>query len=162
MEKLVKVFNIFVYGVTMILFFIIGFFTLPRLISITPFVVQSGSMEPAIETGSVVFVNEKDIDVDVGDIITFGISTGKQKGVYVTHRVHKIDEEDQLIQTKGDANDSPDGYLSKDAIVGTVMFHIPKVGFVLENLQEQHGYLIVILSVFILNCFSLLLNNLIK
>ena len=74
------------------------------IFGIRPYVVLSGSMEPEIKTGSVVFVNQnvKFSELEKGDIITY-----KTGDVMVTHRVHEKNG-DKII-TKGDANDSLDG-----------------------------------------------------
>lgn len=156
-KKAIRVFDLCIFVVTLILLLFVGCFTLPRLFGITPFSVKSASMEPAIPTGSIVFVNRNDREVELGDIITYGISTGKQKGVYVTHRVHKI-KENGLIQTKGDANESADGFMEPDAVVGTVWFHIPRLGFLLDKLEQNHGYLILAGFVFLVNALSMVLK----
>lgn len=168
MEKIVKAYNIAVLAITAAAVLFVGIFTVPRLFSIRPFVVQSGSMEPAIPTGSVVFVNEKDKDIKIGDVITFGLSTGvdhrdnKEKGVYVTHRVNKLFKSENLIQTKGDANMTPDGYLSMDAVVGKAFLRIPRVGFLLNHLQQSHGYVTLTILVCVLNSSSMLLGGIVK
>jgi signal peptidase len=52
------------------------------------YVVKSGSMEPAIHTGSIVFdKKEADDTYVVGDIITFQLPSSKDT---VTHRIHSI------------------------------------------------------------------------
>ena len=52
------------------------------------YIVQSGSMEPVLKTGSLVIVNEnaRYNDVEVGDIVAFKTATGTR----VTHRVKSI------------------------------------------------------------------------
>lgn len=163
MRKALRMFDTGILVLTILLLFFIGGFTIPRIFGITPFYVKSASMEPAITTGSVVFVNRNDKDVKVGDIVTVGLSTGKDSGVYVTHRVHKI-KENGLVQTKGDANDNADGFLEPSAIVGTVLFPIPKLGFVLSILEKRYtpiritGYLLLAILVFLLNGTSLILK----
>lgn len=141
---------------TVLICLVFSVFTIPRFFGITPFVVQSSSMEPEITTGSVVFTNTKDTDVEVGDVITYSLSTGEKTGVFVTHRVNDIDEERGLIQTKGDNNDNPDGWLEKSAITGTVLFHVPKVGFILDHLQEK-GFVILAIWVFVINVLLMML-----
>lgn len=159
MNKVVKIYNRAVIVSILFILLFVGMFTVPRLFRIVPFVVESGSMEPAIPTGSVVFVNESDTDIEVGDVVTFGLSTGRQKGVYVTHRVNRMFEEENLIQTKGDANETPDGYLSMDAVLGTAIFKIPKIGFLLDYLQKSHGYAKLIIITCALSASSVLLGE---
>ena len=160
MVRLVKFFNDCVWTVTMLTFLMVAIFTIPQLFHIAPFVVRSGSMEPNIPTGSVVFVNKNITeDIRIGDIVTFGLAVGDDDGVLVTHRVYRIDSEKDMIQTKGDANNNPDGFMSKDAIVGKVICYMPKVGFLLESFQSDYGYIIMIVSLILLNIFSALLNR---
>lgn len=147
--------NIFI-GITVFICLIFSVFTIPRFFGVTPFVVQSSSMEPEIPTGSVVFTNTNDKDVETGDIITYSLSTGEDTGVFITHRVHDTNAEKGLIQTKGDANDNADGWLEKEAVMGTVMFHIPEAGFLLEHLQEK-GFVLLAIWVFTINALLLIL-----
>lgn len=149
-SKLLKILGNVCVGLTIFICLVFSVFTVPRLFGIIPFVVQSSSMEPGIPTGSVVFTNANDTDVAVDDVITYSLSTGENTGVYVTHRVYDINEERGLIQTKGDNNDHPDGWLEKSAVTGTVLFHIPKAGFVLDRLQEK-GFVVLAIWVFVIN-----------
>lgn len=155
-KTFIKWLNRIVAVLTVIILIMVAGFTAPRLFGIKPFVVLSGSMEPTIPTGSCVFVNTKDTNVDEGDIITFSLSTGKDSSVFVTHRVNQITD-DGLIQTKGDNNDSPDGYLESDAVIGTVMFHIPVLGQILDFLQNR-GFVLVALWVLVINIITMLLS----
>jgi len=78
-----------------------------RLIGYTPYVVLSGSMEPAIPTGALIYVRATDpYRVKEGDPITFHLNQG---GPVATHRVIEIDATNRYFITKGDANNSPDG-----------------------------------------------------
>ena len=95
MKKFLKVLN-FIFNSILTLIIIIGivFITL-YIIGIEPFVVQSGSMEPKIETGSLCFINKliKYEDIKQYDIIAFKLPTG----VGVTHRVINISNEGFII-----------------------------------------------------------------
>lgn len=114
------------------------------------YIVRSGSMEPAIKTGSVCFVNTKASydDLQVGDIIAF-----KHGDTMSTHRVNAIT--DGGIVTKGDANDVTDlGLVTKDNYKGNTWFSIPYLGYAFQFTQTMHGR-IVCISVFI--CLVLVL-----
>lgn len=152
-RKVTKVLNSIVFYATIVILIFMALFTLPRLFGVKPFVVLSGSMEPTIPTGSLVFVNTKDKDVQVDDIITFSLATGKDSGVYVTHRVHAMDESG-LIQTKGDNNRDADGWLNPEAVTGKVLLHIPYLGLVLDFLQGK-GFVLVAFWVFLVNVLSM-------
>lgn len=121
------------------------------------FVVQSGSMEPAIQTGSVVFVEKYPPEqVKVGDIITFSKGRG---AVTTTHRViekHQAGESLRFI-TQGDANEDPDAdpvYRSEFVgkvmeprlpLIGEVIFSIPLIGYVVAFGQTRMGWLVMVM-----------------
>lgn len=96
-----------------------------------PYVVMSGSMEPGIPTGSLVWINENRRDAAVGDVIAFRLGD-----IVVTHRVAGVDDGGNLI-TKGDANVSADlSPVPSSSVVGTYLLHIPKVGYVVAAVQD--------------------------
>jgi len=100
----------------------------PAVLPYRTYHVRSGSMEPAIATGSLVVLTKADAeDVDVGDTITFDRPDGVSGTV--THRVVAI--RDGAFVTKGDANASPDPWLVP--ATGTQWRHrfdVPFLGYV--------------------------------
>src|SRR3990167_3351690 len=64
-------------------------------------IVKSGSMEPAIPTGSVVMVRPS-VSYAVGDVITFGKDT--KTDIPTTHRIVAMNA-DNTFTVKGDANE---------------------------------------------------------
>jgi signal peptidase I len=108
------------------------------------FTVQSGSMEPAIHLGSLIFVKANS-DYNVGDIVTR--STNDPKAT-VTHRILSKKEENgqTIFETKGDANDSPDGEnLSRDKIIGKEFFNIPYVGYPIGYARTTTGFILLVI-----------------
>jgi signal peptidase I len=95
--------------------------------------VYSGSMEPQLHVGSVVFVKAIDsADVRVGDVITF--QDPRTPGRLITHRVVKrfVHEGELVYRTKGDANPSADRWtISLPGTVGRASFDVPVVGYAL-------------------------------
>jgi len=93
------------------------------------YMVTSGSMEPAIPTGAIVYTTDVPTErIQVGDPITF---QDQGTGSLTTHRVIEKRETDEGIEfrTKGDANDSPDpGWVQADNVVGEVQLTIPYLG----------------------------------
>lgn len=78
------------------------------------FQIATGSMEHELFAGDYIVV-EKTENYKVGDIITY-----MEDGYYITHRINEIDE--NMIVTKGDANNSSDSPISRDKIVGKFLF----------------------------------------
>lgn len=109
------------------------------------FVVKSGSMEPEIHTGSVVF-DRASADYGIGDIITFKVPNSKDT---VTHRISEVrtDVENKIFyQVKGDANNTPDTDLvSKENVIGKVSFSIPYVGYLVAFIKTLPGLVIFII-----------------
>ncbi len=110
-----------------------------NLLGITGYNVISGSMEPSISVGSIVYVKEVEFDqLSEGDIIAF-----ESGASVVTHRITSIDDEDMLITTKGDANSAEDflpvAYVN---VIGKVIAHIPVLGYVLAWLSETIGKIV--------------------
>lgn len=78
------------------------------------FQIATGSMEHELVAGDYIVVEKTD-NYKVGDIITY-----REDGYYITHRINQMDE--NMIITKGDANNSSDSPISKDKIVGKFLF----------------------------------------
>lgn len=107
-------------------------------------IVKSGSMEPAILTGSVVVLKPQS-SYAVGDVITFGEDTGSQ--IPTTHRIVSIHNENGSIfyQTKGDANEEADNVrIAADDVVGRVLFAVPYAGYVLDFAKQPIGFTLMI------------------
>ena len=106
----------------------------PRAFGYMPFAVLSGSMEPELPVGSMVFVRQVEpTDIAVGDNATFY----RSDGAVVTHQVYEVDPVAQMIGTQGIANKNADGSIMHDAeqtpfsrVIGTVSFCVPYLGFV--------------------------------
>lgn len=119
----------------------------PRLFPYQALVVRSGSMEPTIRTGSIVFYRKIAAEkVKVGDVIVF--SRPGEPSERVTHRVHEIGTSStgRYFVTKGDANGTPDNW--RVPAVGDgwkEAFHVPTVGYVLYGLQSQLGRLLLLI-----------------
>lgn len=100
-------------------------------------IVTSGSMEPTINVGGLVIVEEVDPRaVSVGDVITFNGYTSEK---LTTHRVieRKVVAGRLHFRTQGDANDTPDVDLAPgEGIVGRVRVDVPYAGRVLAELSR--------------------------
>ena len=104
---------------------------MPRLVGGHAYAVMSGSMQPALDPGSVVVVRPIDVeDIDVGSVITFQIEPG-EPGV-ATHRVVSQgmhDSEGPIFRTQGDANGATDRHWVRPVQVkGEVWYAVPYVG----------------------------------
>lgn len=104
------------------------------------YVIQSGSMEPTIKTGSVSFSIGKP-EYYVNDIVSFEIA-GKK---IVTHRIYEINETGEFV-TKGDANEDVDSTtIRKDQILGKILFSIPLIGYLIGFAKTFQGLTVLII-----------------
>lgn len=106
--------------------------------------VLSGSMEPAIHTGSVV-ITKPVTDYKIEDIITFGPVTKTQTPT--THRINdiKVQGGEPIYITKGDANESPDTReIVRNDIIGKVLFSVPFVGYAVDFAKQPIGFILII------------------
>lgn len=110
-----------------------GFTVVPKMFQCEPYVVMSGSMEPVIPTGSLVYTCKIDELPDVGDIVAYQ----KNDGMPTLHRIVKYNAETGTFTTKGDANDTLDGEITVQQMIGTYKLHIPKLGFLFGSLEAN-------------------------
>ena len=113
--------------------------TVPRLLGFELYTVISGSMEPEIPIGSLVFV--KDIapeDVQEKDVIAF--YGGKDSNAIITHRVEENNVLTGEFVTKGDANEDVDMIpVDYDDLIGRVELSVAKIGTLAQFLTSMNG-----------------------
>ena len=118
----------------------------PRVAGYHMYIVLSGSMAPAFDTGSMVFVKPVEPEeIKEGDVITFRGSG--DSSFLTTHRVMEIigTRQDLEFITKGDANDVNDPYpVPGDNLVGRVALVVPYVGYLMAFGQTKQGMLVLI------------------
>lgn len=111
------------------------------------FVIQSGSMAPAIPVGALVIVSkERPDELEVGDVVT--LRTGND--TVVTHRVVRVAEVRGVphIETKGDASAAADPVLQPaSSVIGRVGLAVPFAGYVLAFVTSPLGLLSVLMLV---------------
>ena len=134
----------------LILFFLATTFSLiPAPGGFRVFVVQSGSMEPAIKTGSLAATKAENSYRD-GQIITY-LAKPKTKmaenGPVVMHRIIENMNENgkTYLTTKGDANqgNDPDPVLPEQ-VLGRVLFAIPYAGYGVAFARTLPGFLLLL------------------
>lgn len=107
----------------------------------TIFQVITGSMSNTINPQDIVIVKLTD-DVKTHDIITFRVGDD-----FVTHRI--IGNEEDKIITRGDANNSQDAPITKDQIVGKVVFIISNVAIWINVIKEPVVIAAIIISIIV-------------
>ena len=144
MKKTFKIIYYIILGAIIFVALLLIISVFPITGNIKTMEVLSGSMEPAIHTGSVVVVKPTST-YKVGDVVSFGLNT--KTDIPTTHRIAEMRVQDGqfVYKTKGDANNSEDGkeVLEKD-IIGKVYFSIPYLGYIIDFVKKPLGLMIVI------------------
>ena len=106
----------------------------PALLGYETYNVTSGSMEPTIPEGSVIYVEHTEPSAIVeGDIIAF-----YKDGTVVTHRVTDNRVVTGVFITKGDANEKEDiSPVQYSELIGRVKYHFPYLGNYLMIYSNQ-------------------------
>ena len=116
-----------------------------RLLGYQVYTVLSGSMRPAYAEGDLLYVEPVNAyQVQVGDPITFVLN---EKLTVATHRVVRIDTENQLFYTKGDANGTEDiDPVHFNNLIGVPRFSVPLLGYVSYFVQNPPGTYITLVA----------------
>lgn len=102
------------------------------------YIVESGSMTPALPVGSVIFTKSTP-KYQTGDIVTFS-QNGKN---FVTHRI--VEEKENSFITKGDANEEADtGSVLSTQIVGKSILVVPYIGYLADFVKTPKGFVILV------------------
>ncbi|AVQ99889.1 signal peptidase I [Oceanobacillus iheyensis] len=118
--------------------------------------VLSGSMEPGIQTGSLIAVKP---DGDMkrfkdGDVITFMDEEEK----LITHRITEVmaSGEQVMYRTKGDNNNAEDlqPVLSENVVAEYTGFTIPYLGYLVNFAQSRNGAFLLLIPGILLLCYS--------
>lgn len=117
----------------------------PDFLGYKPFIVLSGSMEPAIQAGDLIITKVIEPEkIAVGDIIAFEA----EKNTIVTHRVTDVRTEEGLsFLTKGDANTGADARaVGVDDLEGIYLWRLAGVGNFAMFLQTPLGMLLFVIT----------------
>lgn len=128
--------------------------TVPGFLGFQMYAVVSGSMEPAIPVGSLVYVEEADASaLAPGDVVAY--FSAVEPGTVVTHRVVENRADEGCLVTKGDANEDVDMLSVKySQLIGRVRTSVPFYGFLAGFLGTFTGKLLaaggILVAVFLM------------
>lgn len=137
----------FVFRLVYILLIIYLLIFLPSLWGKKPLVIISGSMEPRLKVGGILYYEKIDLNnFDEGDILVY-----KTKEHIISHRIVDITEKGFI--TKGDANNTVDNYLiTNNQILGRgTNWSIPFAGYFADYVYSHKYLLYISLGVIILD-----------
>ena len=117
---------------------------IPSFFGKKPLVVVSGSMQPILKVGGILYYEETNIkDFQKNDILVFELNDHT-----ISHRI--VDIKDGCFITKGDANTSIDSYeVNYEQVIGKgTNWSIPYIGYYADFIYT-HKYLLFI-SIFLI------------
>ncbi|QUG40566.1 signal peptidase I [Psychrobacillus sp. INOP01] len=118
--------------------------------------VLSGSMEPGIQTGSIIAVKSAVVKTgyEKDDVITFQA----EEDILITHRITEVVRtgDSVLYRTKGDNNNAEDmnPVLSDNVVAKYTGFTLPYVGYFINFSQSKNGALLLLIPGFLLLIYS--------
>ncbi|NMC09242.1 signal peptidase I [Candidatus Microgenomates bacterium] len=146
--KIIKIILKVIYNLLFALLLLSATFVFLTTFNLIPgynfYIVMSGSMEPAIHTGSITAVHEES-DYNIQDVITVKMKNDPSQTY--THRiVEKLEEDTVSFKTKGDANESQDPDIAqKDQVLGKVIFSIPVIGYLANFAKQPTGFILMVI-----------------
>ncbi len=136
-----------IFRIIYILLIIYLLIFIPSLWGKKPLMVISGSMEPTLKVGGILYYEKIDLnDFDEGDILVY-----QTKEHIISHRIVDITENGFI--TKGDVNNTVDNYLiTNNQILGRgTNWSIPFIGYYADYVYSHKYLLYISLGVIILD-----------
>lgn len=120
---------------------------IPSIFGHKPLVVVSGSMEPKLKVGSILYYHSEDLsDFNTADVLVY-----KTKDHIISHRI--VSQSETGFMTKGDANNTIDSMEIKNSQVlgkGTD-WCIPYIGYYADFIYNHKYLLYIAISVLIID-----------
>ncbi|KAA0955497.1 signal peptidase I [Sporosarcina sp. ANT_H38] len=163
-QKIMKWINNIISGILMILLISVASIVVvtkvsggePQLFGYQIKTVLSGSMEPGIQTGSLIAVKQAvdKTNFKKGDVITFQ----EEEGILITHRITEVVKsgDSVLYRTKGDNNNAGDmnPVQSANVVAKYTGYTVPYVGYFINFTQSKNGALLLLIPGFLLLIYS--------
>lgn len=137
----------FIFRIWYILILIYLFIFIPSFWGHNPLVVISGSMEPTLKVGGLLYYQEQELDeFETGDILVY-----QTKDHIISHRI--IEKEENGFITKGDANNSVDSSLiNNNQVLGKgTNWCIPFLGYYADFIYNHKYLLFVSVAIIVLD-----------
>ncbi|NCB92774.1 MAG: signal peptidase I [Clostridia bacterium] len=135
-----------VLGTALLIILILGCLplTVPKLMGYHIYTVVSGSMEPAIPTGSLVYIKySPPEEVKEKEVIAF--YSAMDGASIITHRVEVNNTNMGQFLTKGDANEERDmNPIPYDNYIGKVVKSFPRVGGIAQTVTTGSGRIVAV------------------
>lgn len=154
-KKVLKIVNHIITSILVVVFILVAILAVsskiaggePQFLDYQLKTVLSGSMEPGIQTGSIIAVKTGGdmTRFGEGDVITFMDDQRRM----ITHRIVEVVENNgsTMYRTKGDNNEEMDQdlVLSQNVVAEYTGFTIPYVGYVADFVQSKNGIILTVI-----------------
>lgn len=149
--------NIVFWLATTLVVIAIALVALPMIGGLEYLTIISGSMEPEIPVGSLIFIEEvRPQDIEIGDVVTFSTS-GE---ITVTHKVIGYELSQDALITHGVGNaDGVNEITPFKSVVGRVVFSVPVIGRVFLFISTSRGKVIAVTFVVALYILSVIFET---
>ncbi len=121
----------------------------PSIFGYSFYSIATGSMTPTLKVNDVIISKEytDDMELEIGDIITYNGTTGSYAGKKITHRIVDIEETNGIvyITTKGDNNQSEDPVITSENVVSKMTYKTVVISFLFKVLSNFFGFLLLII-----------------
>ncbi len=127
-----------IFGIIYVLISIYLIIFLPCLFRYKPLIIESGSMEPILKVGGILYYKSIPLNVfKINDILVY-----KVPNHIVSHRI--VDKNDYYFITRGDQNNTNDSIVFNSQVLGkSSNFSIPYIGYYADYIYH-HKYLLII------------------
>ena len=147
-----KICNVISGLLAVVLLALAGVLIVPYLMGYTELAVLTGSMQPTLPVGTLIYVKEVEPEtLQVGDVVTYRL----EGETMVTHRVVENNTLMGQFVTKGDANEKADvNPASYEEFIGKLALSIPYLGRLAQLFTSTSGKIgagIVILAALLLH-----------
>ncbi len=125
---------------------LLGAATVPLAFGLHTYIVRSGSMSPAIETGDLVVSKQiHPTDARIGDIVMFkDPSDGERLTSHRVRAVHRRGGRSYFV-TRGDANTGFEHWnVANDGSIGETVYRIPKLGYAVAGIGSWPGRIVLV------------------
>lgn len=140
----------FIFRIVYVLIIIYLMIFIPSFWGHKPLVVISGSMEPTLKVGGLLYYHEQNLDdFDRGDILVY-----QTKEHIISHRI--VEQKDNGFITKGDANNSADSNLinNKQVLGKGTNWSIPYLGYYADFIYNHKYILFVSVAIIVIDLLN--------
>ncbi len=158
MEKSKKRFSVIDYIIIIIEIAMIIFLSFSRIFDKSTSIfgysiysIATPSMVPTLKVRDVIISKNysDNMELKVNDIITYNGTIGSYNGKRVTHRIVKIeyDEEGSItyITTKGDNNEQEDPLITLDQVIGKMVYKTVIISFIIQITSHFLGFFLIVI-----------------